>query len=157
MQEFFVSSLYLFDSIFSGIIWIGKLYNCDEETCFPTNGCHGNRKRQFSFIIGTVPKSKKRFFKIMNLTDINYYWLDEKKCWNLKNIHLEEKGPGVKYITFLHLITTFHNYALKIENGLAKRGAEPILESRNAAWNVVDYLRSIFYWHKVLIWSPKDH
>ena len=49
LQQFFVSSLYPFDFMFSGIIWINKWLDCDEKTCFPC------------------------FFKNMNLTDINYH------------------------------------------------------------------------------------
>ena len=66
----------------------------------------------------------------MNLTDTNYHYtitektklivyliLDEIKSFNLKNEHLEKKSPKSekKKKTILHLITTFHNVALKIE------------------------------------------
>ena len=49
LQQFFVSSLYPFDFMFSGIIWINKWLDCDEKTCLPC------------------------FLKNMNLTDINYH------------------------------------------------------------------------------------
>ena len=34
LQQFLLSSFYLFHSIFSGIIWINKLHNCVEGICF---------------------------------------------------------------------------------------------------------------------------
>ena len=34
LQHFLLSSIYLFDSIFSGIVWIDKLHNCVEDICF---------------------------------------------------------------------------------------------------------------------------
>ena len=73
LQQFFVSGLYPFDFMFSGIIWIDKRLNCDEKTCFPNSDCMKTGKIQFSVIIGTTSKSKKCFFKNMNLTDINYH------------------------------------------------------------------------------------
>lgn len=33
-QFFFFFSSYLFKSIYSGIVWVGKLHDFDEETCF---------------------------------------------------------------------------------------------------------------------------
>ena len=38
----------LFDTIFSGIIWIYKLHYFHEEICLPNTGCHGSRKKQFT-------------------------------------------------------------------------------------------------------------
>ena len=40
-----LSILYLFDFIFPGIVLIDKLHDFEEETCFPINGYHGNRKK----------------------------------------------------------------------------------------------------------------
>lgn len=42
-----MSSLYLFDSFFSGIVLIDNLLGVDEGDCFPNNMYHGNRKKQF--------------------------------------------------------------------------------------------------------------
>ena len=42
LQPFF-STLYLFDSIFSGIVWSNRLYDFDEGICFPNNCCYGTR------------------------------------------------------------------------------------------------------------------
>ena len=36
---------YLFDSIFSRIVWIHKLHEFDEGISFPNNGCNGGRKK----------------------------------------------------------------------------------------------------------------
>ena len=46
LQQFFLSSLYLFDSIFSGIVWIDKLHTCVKGTCF--NIKQRTRKNTFS-------------------------------------------------------------------------------------------------------------
>ena len=43
LWQLFLRIRYLFNSIFSGIVWIDKLRN--EGTCFPNNGCHGNTKK----------------------------------------------------------------------------------------------------------------
>ena len=40
LWQFYFSSHYLFDSIFSEIAWIDKLNACDDVICFPNNGCH---------------------------------------------------------------------------------------------------------------------
>ena len=60
LQQFFLSSLYLFDSIFSDIVWIDKLHNCVKRICFnvPGNGCK---------------KEKKYFINNKNLVDWNYH------------------------------------------------------------------------------------
>ena len=39
---FFVSNLYLFDSIFSIIVWNNRWHNFDERICFPDNCCYDN-------------------------------------------------------------------------------------------------------------------
>ena len=46
LQQFFLSSLYLFDSIFSDIVWIDKLHNYIKRICFnvPGNGCKKEKK-----------------------------------------------------------------------------------------------------------------
>ena len=38
--------IYLFDSISSGIVWINRLYDCDELIYFPNIGVHGNKKKK---------------------------------------------------------------------------------------------------------------
>ena len=44
----FLRILYLFDSIFSGIVWIDKLNYFHEEICFSNNDCYENRKKAIS-------------------------------------------------------------------------------------------------------------
>ena len=39
--------LYLFDSIFSVIVWSNRLYDFDEGICFPDNCCYGNGQKTF--------------------------------------------------------------------------------------------------------------
>ena len=51
LWQFFLSILYLFDSIFPGIVLSDKLHNFEERICFPNNGCHGKRKRKQFFTI----------------------------------------------------------------------------------------------------------
>ena len=34
LQQFLLSSFYSFDSIFLGMVWIDKLHNCAEGSCF---------------------------------------------------------------------------------------------------------------------------
>ena len=43
LRQFFISTLYPFDSIFSGIVWTNRLHDFDEEICFPNKCCYGNR------------------------------------------------------------------------------------------------------------------
>ena len=45
LQQFFLSSLSLFDFIFSGIVWIDKLRDCYERICFSYNRSYGNWKK----------------------------------------------------------------------------------------------------------------
>ena len=45
MTNFFEDSLSI--PISSEVFWIEKLDYFHEGICFPNNGCHGNRKRQF--------------------------------------------------------------------------------------------------------------
>ena len=44
LLQFFLINLYLFDSIFSGIVCIDNLHNCVEEICHLNKGCYGNEK-----------------------------------------------------------------------------------------------------------------
>ena len=53
----FLSSLYLFDSTFSGIAWIDKLHDCKGKTCSANNGCHGNIKKEI------FPVTKQEFYR----------------------------------------------------------------------------------------------
>ena len=63
LRKLFLSSLYLFDPIFTGVGWIGRLPNYNKGICFPNT---------FSVIIATVAKKKKSLRKYMNLIDPNY-------------------------------------------------------------------------------------
>ena len=65
----FLRILFLFGSISSEIVWIDKLHYFHEEIYFPNNGCHGNKKGNFSVIIITVASRKKNFFKNLNWVD----------------------------------------------------------------------------------------
>ena len=42
-QYFWVAFIFLIP-FFSGIVWIGKLNDCDERICFPYNGYYVNWK-----------------------------------------------------------------------------------------------------------------
>ena len=44
-RKFSLSILYLLDSIFPGIVLIDKLHDFGGGTCFPINGCYGNKKK----------------------------------------------------------------------------------------------------------------
>ena len=37
LRQFFFSTFYLFDSIFSGIVWNNRLHDFEEGICFPNN------------------------------------------------------------------------------------------------------------------------
>ena len=62
----------------------------------------------------------------------------------------------MKSITFLYSISTFHNFALKVEPGWATRWFKSILETRNIN-NVFMYVCMVYFsWHKLLVWSLKN-
>lgn len=56
----FLICSYLFNSIYSGIVWIGKLHDFDEETCFLW-------KAIFSFIVTTVAKRKLNVIRNLDI------------------------------------------------------------------------------------------
>ena len=43
-QKIFLSSLYQFNSIFSGLVWTDKLHSCVEGIYLLNTGCYGNGK-----------------------------------------------------------------------------------------------------------------
>ena len=45
LQNFSLTNLYLFDSIFSGMVWITKVHNCVEGICLLNNCPFGNEKK----------------------------------------------------------------------------------------------------------------
>ena len=47
LSQFFLINLYLFDSIFSGIVRVDQLHNYVEGICRLNNGCYGNRRKTF--------------------------------------------------------------------------------------------------------------
>ena len=64
----------------------------------------------------------------MNHIDSNNHWKNElteqvlgkKKCCNIKNVHFKKKDlKKLKTKTFLHFITTFRNFAFKVESDCA--------------------------------------
>ena len=59
--------------------------------------------------------------------------LGEKNCRNLKNIHSEKKGRKVK-ITFLKVMNTFHNFALKIETSWVERVVKAYFGNQKWKW-----------------------
>ena len=76
--------LYMFDSIFAKVVWIDKLHYFHEETYFPENCCHRNRKNAISVVIVTVATRKESLVKNLNLIDSNYYcknWIDWIRAW----------------------------------------------------------------------------
>lgn len=44
LQKMFLSSLYQFNSIFSGLVWTDKLHSCVEGIYLLNTGCYGNGK-----------------------------------------------------------------------------------------------------------------
>ena len=79
----------------------------------------------------------------MDLINVYWHWrieltgqpLGEKKCHNLKNVHFGKKYLKIKKHIFL-LMTTFYDFALKIEASWAKKDVKPSLET----WNVNDVI-----------------
>ena len=63
MLMHFFSNLYLFDSIFSVIVWTNRLHDFDEGICFPDTCCYVVKwvKDNFTVIIVTVAKRKRCF------------------------------------------------------------------------------------------------
>ena len=60
----FFSNLYLFDSIFSVIVWTNRLHDFDEGICFPDTCCYvvkWGKKDNSTVIIVTVAKRKRCF------------------------------------------------------------------------------------------------
>ena len=78
----FLSSLYLFDSIFSGIDWIDRLHDCKGKTCFAYNGCHGNIKKEI------FPGTKHKFYR---------YVLPLKKLSLLVTYYVRKNVATLKY------------------------------------------------------------
>ena len=76
LQQFFLINLYLFDLIFSGIVWIDKWHNCWEGIYLLNNSCCRNRKRAlFQLSIATVANRGKYFIKYINLRQSYTYIL----------------------------------------------------------------------------------
>ena len=50
-----------------------------------------------------------------------------------KKVHFEEKCQKLKNILFFSLMTTFYNFALKVEISWAKKVVRPILETWNTS------------------------
>ena len=56
LQQFFLINLYLFDLIFSGIVWIDKWHNCWEGIYLLNNSCYRNRKRALFYLLNNSCK-----------------------------------------------------------------------------------------------------
>ena len=121
MQQFSLSTLYSFDSIFliwlyySGTVWIDdQLHNCVETICLTV--CQGNRKKTLSHFSWERLQREKKLFNNMNLINSNYHlknlvsWMSTKwrKCVSLKGFQFEKNDPKVKKHVPLNILTTFH-------------------------------------------------
>ena len=96
--QFFFSTLYLFGSIFSGIVWTNIMHDFDEEICFFNNCCYRIVKRHFLNDQWKMLQEEKRFIKKMQTSTektklIGYFILCEIKLCNLKNVHFLKKEP----------------------------------------------------------------
>ena len=76
----FLRILYLFDSIFSEIVWIDKLHPFHKRIYLPNKGCHRNRKKAiYQLSKQHLLWRKKTVFKTLNLIDSNHHiknWVD---------------------------------------------------------------------------------
>ena len=76
----FLRVLYLFDSIFSEIVWIDKLHPFHKRIYLANKGCHRNRKKAISQLSKQhLLWRKKTVFKTLNLIDSNHHiknWVD---------------------------------------------------------------------------------
>ena len=122
MQQFSLSSLCSFDSIFLiwlyylGTVWIeDQLHNCVETIYFIVY--QGKRKQTLShFSWELLRREKKSFLNNMNLINSNYHWENWvswmstkwRKCLSLKSFHFEKNDPKVKKHVPLNFLTTFH-------------------------------------------------
>ena len=78
LWKIFLRIPHLFDSNFSGIVWIDKLHYFYKGICCPNNDCHRNGKKDnFSAIIAT---RKKIFIKNLKLIDLKYHWKNWVDC-----------------------------------------------------------------------------
>ena len=90
---------------------------------------------------------------MMKLVNSYYHWkieligyaLGEMKMSQPQNVHFKKISPKVKNQNSKFL-STFYNFALKIENCWAERVVKSILETRNA--NIVVYVWFIHSWLK---------
>ena len=72
LWQFFFRSLYLFDYIFSGIVWTNKLHDFEKGICFLNNCSQGNRKRTFFQLSKQwLLRGKTCFLEDMNLIETN--------------------------------------------------------------------------------------
>ena len=114
LQQFFLSSLYLFDSIFSGSIWTDKLHNY-VEAIFIFNGCYGNGKDHcFSYHNSKSCKDEKILHQRhgsypFELLLIKLSWLDT--CKARKNVITSKRY--ILRTEKLKDIFTFYDYLSK--------------------------------------------
>ena len=71
---------------------------------------------------------------------LNQYPLREEKYYNFKKLHFEKNCPKVKKHIIFPFMTTFYNFALKIETNWAKKVVKPILETWHAVNDVIVYV-----------------
>ena len=94
---------YLFDFIFSGIVWTNRLHDSNEGIYFHNNCCYGNRENiffQWSMKNASSEKNdslKKQNLQVQTTTEkielVGYLILGEIKLCNLKSINFEKKSP----------------------------------------------------------------
>ena len=82
-------------------------------------------KRQFLGYHSNGCYKEKNFFKNLNLIDSNHHWkswvdwitVGWDKMSQPKKCKFLEKGNESTSITILHFMSTFHNFALRIQTG----------------------------------------
>ena len=82
--------------------------------------------------------------------------LSKKKCFNIKNKQFEKKDPRFENTIFTFM-TTFHNFAIKIESGWAKRWLRSFWILETPMMYICKYVYMGYFPEiKVLIWSLKN-
>ena len=96
--QFFFSTLYLFGSIFSGIVWTNIMQTLMKKFVSLTTVAIEIVKRHFLNDQWKMLQEEKRFIKKMQTSTektklIGYFILCEIKLCNLKNVHFLKKEP----------------------------------------------------------------
>ena len=102
LSQSFLSTLYLFESVFSGVVWTNRLHDLDEGIFFLTTVAMEIGKIHFFNNQWKMFQEEKYLIKNMNLTDAHFdwknwvdrildTWWDKTPC-NLKNVYFEKKS-----------------------------------------------------------------